>query len=158
MAKVNLHKMRRDPVFLLEGSAGSSGVLTYVLTSTKRKEMKEKIRSSLWNWMKNNYFDSIRDQLVDVAIVYHTDTLRAKRQDVDNVAKVVLDAIKRDSKNNELPFLINDDSQVVRLLVQKLGKTKMDGYETDQVSISFRVHDPARQMILVNLNEIGIRS
>ena len=150
--------MSKDPVFLLEDSFGSSSMLVYILTSTKRKEMKEKIRNSLWHWMKNNHFDSLRDQLVDVAIVYHTDKLRTKRQDVDNVAKVVLDSIKRDSKNTELPFLINDDSQVVRLQVQKLEKTKMDGYETDQVSISFRIHDPSKQMILVNLNEIGIRS
>lgn len=157
MNERNLPKMSKDPVFLLENSTGSSNMLVYVLTSTKRKEMKGKIRNSLWHWMKNNYFDSLRDQLVDLAIVYHTDKLRTKRQDVDNVAKVVLDSIKRDSKNTELPFLINDDSQVVRLLVQKLEKTKMDGYETDQVAISFRIHDPTKQMILVSLNEIGLR-
>lgn len=155
----DLPKMSKDPVYLLENSSGSSNMLIVVYTSiTKRKEMKGIIRNSLRDWMKNNHFDSLRDQLVDVAIVYHTDNLRTRRQDVDNVAKVVLDSIKRDSKNTELPFLINDDSQVVCLLIQKIKKTEMDGYETGQVAISFRIHDPSKQMILVNQNEIGIRS
>ncbi len=98
--------------------------------------------------MENKGFNDIRDELLDIAIVFYLNTSRMKRQDVDNLAKVVLDGLQRDKSEPELPYLFADDSQVVRLLLYKIRKTDDEHYDTDQLYISVRKHNPKKQMVL----------
>ena len=70
-----------------------------------------------------------------------------KLQDVDNIAKVVLDALKG--------CLFKDDSQIVRLLLVKQEAELLAGYDTNSLVISFRVHDPEKDMILINEKNNG---
>ena len=84
----------------------------------------------------------------DVAIAIHVNKQRYKRQDLDNVAKIILDAIKKHKSDGPDEYLINDDSQVVRLLLYKKQRDELKDVETDQLSISIRKHNPGEEMIL----------
>ncbi|PXF58462.1 MAG: hypothetical protein C4B59_13220 [Candidatus Methanogaster sp.] len=82
------------------------------------------------------------DKKIDLAIVVYRQVRYLKLQDVDNIAKVVLDALKG--------RLFGDDSQIVRLLLVKKEAELLAGYDTNSLVISFRIHDPERDMILIN--------
>lgn len=142
-------KISTNPFFLLENWKGSTHHLI-VVKSSKKKEVEKEIRTSLKSWMNNPEFENIKEKPIDLFIASFVNEQRNKRQDVDNIAKVVLDSIKK-SKNLNEPYLINDDSQVIRLLIQKIRKIDFKGYETESLIISFREHDPNKQMILMGL-------
>jgi len=136
------------PFLVLEDSLGTSDDLITIRTKgIYRKETIEEIRRNIESWMKNPDFESVRSLPLDLAIVARVSPSRMKKQDIDNIAKVVIDALKKAEEDPR--FLFYDDSQVIRLLVWKLLETKYAGYNTDTLTISFRVHDNRKQMILI---------
>lgn len=137
-----------NTTLVLEGITGSvHGPIT--LKSTKKKEMEAEIRMELADWMQTSHFEEFRNKKLDLAIVAFVDKLRMKNQDVDNIAKVVLDSLRKSKKDHSKPYLFEDDSQIVRLLIYKLERGEYEEYETNSMAISFREHDPSKQMILV---------
>jgi len=137
-----------DPALVIK-DAGYTNHLEEVQTSKKkRQEMKQEIRKDLQHWMENKAFDNMRDELLDIAIVFYLNESRMNRQDVDNLAKVVLDGLQKDKTNPDLPYLFTDDSQVIRLLLYKIRKTDDERYDTDQLYVSIRKHNPKKQMLL----------
>ena len=136
-------KINTNECLTLEGSEGSFGDLITVKTKNKTKQkMIDEIRSNLGSWMEK--FPHLHDtnERIDMAIVVYRRVGYLKRQDLDNIAKVVLDALKG--------RLFGDDSQIVRLLLVKKEAERSAEYDTDSLVISFRIHDPERDMILIN--------
>ena len=136
----------------LEGSIGGFSDLVTVKTGKINKtETIKMIKTNLESWMKNPLFNEFRNEKLDLAVIAIVSKQRMKKQDADNVLKVVLDALKKNDKLNfkKDAFLFYDDSQIVRVLVQKVERVEDPNYETDQLVISFRKHDPNKQMILV---------
>ncbi|MCK4433394.1 MAG: hypothetical protein KAV48_05615, partial [Methanomicrobia archaeon] len=83
---------------------------------------------------------------------------RMKTQDVDNITEIVMDSIQKPHPLSKLytefskrPYLLENDSQVKRLLVYKMEKkdTPDKRVDTDSVVISFREHNSKKEMILV---------
>jgi Holliday junction resolvase RusA-like endonuclease len=97
--------------------------------------------------MKNPHFESVRTSPLDLAIVARVNPDRMRKQDIDNIAKVVIDALKK--TDGDPRFLFQDDCQIVRLLVWKFQEEEYAGYNADSLTISFRVHDDRKQMVLV---------
>ena len=144
--KVNPHKLVR-----LEDSVGSySGLLT--LKTSKKKEMLSILNADLADWMKNNLFLEFKTKLLDIAIIMHLDDLRMRIQDIDNIAKNILDALKNTKDANS--YLFEDDSQVIRLLIEKRKKIDIGSCETNTYTISFREHNSKKQMLLMETYEI----
>jgi len=137
-----------SPPLVLEDSEGSFYDLVTIKTGSKyRKEITDKVKTNLWSWMQNPNFKDIRGESLDLAIVASVNPSRMKTQDIDNIAKVVLDALKK--RAGDSSFLFHDDYQIVRLLIWKIQSEKRPMYNTDSLSISFRVHDNKKQMILI---------
>ncbi len=78
------------------------------------------------------------------------DSRRFKQQDLDNIQEIVLDALQKDKKDPSWNYLYENDSQVCRILVWKTKKVEVSDYNTASMTISFRVHDPSKQMIMVS--------
>lgn len=122
------------------------GTLIKISTSKNKKKTKEEIKRAITD---DKYvqgfekYDNLKDKPLDIAITIYISKENYKRQDVDNIAKVVLDALKGE--------LFNDDSQVIRLLVYKKEITQQEDAETFQISVSARVHDISKDMILENV-------
>lgn len=133
-----------------------SDLITLKTGRINKKETLKGIKKNLEDWIKNPHFNEIRKEKLDLAIVAIVNRQRMEKQDVDNISKIVLDALK---KNDRLDFkkdvfLFYDDSQIVRLLVQKVQREEEENYTTDGLIISFRKHDPQKQMILVERTDI----
>ena len=143
-----INRTSSGPFPVLEDNQGS--IVDLVTISTKNKNRKDviaTIRMNLGSWMKNHHFEGIREAELDIAIVACISPGRMKNQDIDNVSKVVLDALKKSEGDNR--FLFYDDHQVIRLLVWKIQQEESADYNTDTLTISFRIHEPNKQMILV---------
>ena len=97
--------------------------------------------------MSNPHFESVRTSPLDLAIIASVSPTRMKNQDIDNIAKIIIDSLKK--TEGDPRFLFYDDCQVVRLLIWKIRKQEYPGYNTDSLTISFRVHDEGKQMTLV---------
>lgn len=137
-----------SPPLVLEDSEGSFYDLVTIKTGSKyKKEITDTVKTNLWSWMQNPNFKDIRGESLDLAIVASVSPSRMKTQDIDNIAKVVLDALKK--RAGDSSFLFHDDYQIVRLLIWKTQSEKRPMYNTDSLSISFRVHDNKKQMILI---------
>ena len=137
-----------SPPLVLEDSEGSFYDLVTIKTGSKyKKEITDTVKTNLWSWMQNPNFKDIRGKSLDLAIVASVNPSRMKTQDIDNIAKVVLDALKK--RAGDSSFLFHDDYQIVRLLIWKIQSEKRPMYNTDSLSISFRVHDNKKQMILI---------
>ena len=137
-----------SPPLVLEDSEGSFYDLVTIKTGSKyKKEITDRVKTNLWSWMQNPNFKDIRGESLDLAIVASVNPSRMKTQDIDNIAKVVLDALKK--RAGDSSFLFHDDYQIVRLLIWKIQSEKRPMYNTDSLSISFRVHDNKKQMILI---------
>jgi len=135
--------MFANDYLVLEGEGSFGGPITVKTGNTKtRKETIEKIRSDLREWSEKFPYLKNEDTKIDLAIVVYRYPSYMRRQDVDNVAKLVLDALKG--------CLFTDDSQIVRLLVYKLDAALIEGYDTESLVISFRKHNPKKEMVLVN--------
>ena len=136
------------PHLVLEANSGAFDDLVTIKTGGRyRCEIIEKTRRNLESWMKNPDFKDVRNSLLDLAIVARVSPDRMKNQDIDNIAKVVMDALKESDGDSR--FLFHDDRQVVRILVWKIQREERAEYNTDSLTISFRVHDDRRQMVLV---------
>ena len=136
---------------ILEGLIDYLGDLIEIKSTRKEEIIKEIVENSR-EWLNNKKFEKLRKEKLDLAIVVYVNKLRMKRQDVDNIAKVVLDALKKDKNKPDKPYLYEDDSQIVRLLIYKLERTESDKFDTSAICISFRKHDPNKQMILKELS------
>jgi Holliday junction resolvase RusA-like endonuclease len=140
------------PFLVLEDSLGTFDDLVIAKTRGKRRrEVIEQTRCNLESWMKNPHFENVRASPLDLAIVARVSPGRMKNQDIDNIAKVVIDALKKSDGDSR--FLFYDDCQVVRLLVWKLQEKEYAEYNTDSLTVSFRIHDDRKQMTLI---EAGI--
>ena len=136
-------KANTNECLVLEDSEGSFGDLITVKTKSEtKKEMIKEIQSSQGSWMEKFSYLHDTNKEIDLAIVVYRRVGYLKRQDLDNIAKVVLDALKG--------HLFEDDSQIVRLLLVKKEAELLAGYDTDSLVISFRIHDPEKDMILIN--------
>lgn len=138
-------------VRLKDSIAVFSDLITVKTGKINRIETIKMIKTNLESWMKNPWLNELRNEKLDLAVIAIVNRQRMKRQDVDNILKVVLDALKKNDKIDfkKDAFLFYDDSQIVRVLVQKIERVKDPNYETDQLVISFRKYDPNKQMILV---------
>ena len=114
-----------------------------------KKEMIRGIKSWLEYTIKSRSFKATKEPW-DLAIVAHVTEHRMKKQDVDNLAKIVLDALKKGKKNEFKSdiFLFEDDAQVVRLLVYKKPRKESNSADTDTLVISIRKHNPRKNMTL----------
>ena len=152
----DLNKLNIDGPLYLSGDSGFFNTVLVIKSSRKfKKENEHNIRENIIDYSKIDTLKEIsnnlviKDKLIDLAIVLYLDKGRYKIQDLDNVAKTVLDGIKKDKKNSKLPYLINDDSQIVRLLLYKLSRTEQKGCNTSNITVSYRLHDPSLEMVLV---------
>lgn len=144
----NLPKSNANKFLILDGNKGASSDLIIIKTTKKKETIKEIVENTS-SWMNNPNFENLKNKPLDVAIVIYVTKSRMKRQDIDNVAKIVLDALKKSKKNIEKPYLFEDDVQIIRLLIYKQERHELNGYETNSIVISYREHDPNKQMILV---------
>lgn len=136
-------KANTNECLVLEDSEGTFGDLITVKTKSEtKKEMIREIQSSQGSWMEKFSYLHDTNKEIDLAIVVYRRVGYLKRQDLDNIAKVVLDALKG--------CLFGDDSQIARLLLVKKEAELLAGYNTDSLVISFRIHDPERDMILIS--------
>jgi Holliday junction resolvase RusA-like endonuclease len=142
-------RIARGPVWRLKGSIGFClGLITVKSGKVSRKRFIEDLKRYLEVWVRNPAFEELRKSAIDLAIVVKMDEYRFKHQDVDNVVKIVLDALKKGGESDPI-YLFEDDSQVARLLVWKMKREEDYCYDTDQLAISFRKHNPAEQMEMV---------
>jgi Holliday junction resolvase RusA-like endonuclease len=136
------------PFLQLADSIGASCDLGKVRTGNKyRKETIDEIKTNLSIWMRNQDFEPIRGQQLDLAIFIKLSPYRLKKQDIDNVAKIICGALKE--RRGDDRFLFNDDSQIVRLLVWKIQREEYPFWKTDSYDISFRLHDSNKPTELV---------
>jgi len=136
------------PVLKLEHCAGFYSTLAEIKTSSKYKNKTiDNIKSNLRLWMANNNFKPFRKKQLDIAIVIKCCRSRMKKQDTDNMAKVICDSLKK--RKDDTRYLFEDDCQIVRLLVWKIQKANDQCYATDSCDISFRIHDCNKPMTLI---------
>lgn len=148
--KQKTHRIPSGGYLSLEDSSILHGDLIDIKSSNKcRRDMKQEIRRN--NTIERNHpkLSEIRKSLVDIAIVVYVTKNRFKKQDLDNVAKVVLDSITKKDENDE-DYFIENDNQVVRLLLYKKERMEDEEANTSQLSLSIRVHNPSKEMVLVN--------
>jgi len=144
-------RITKGAIWKLKDSVGMCSDLITIKSGKKvdKKETTKSIKVNLERWMENLGFEKFRKNPMDLAIVVKMNKYRFRHQDVDNVVKIVLDALKKNNKSDSA-FLFEDDSHVVRLLVWKMEREEDPYYNTDQLIISFRAHDPTKQMEIVN--------
>ena len=153
MSVEKIGKTGSPPFLQLTDSIGVSGNLGEIRTGSRyRKETINTIKTDLCNWMGNNDFQPIRGQQLDLAIVIKLSPYRFKKQDTDNIAKVIYDALKQ--RGNDSRFLIYDDSQIIRLLIWKIRRKEDALWQTDSYDVSFRIYDSGKPMELVQLEVI----
>lgn len=135
---------------VLEDYAGYFADLIDIRTKGNKQAMKKEIRVSYTDYFKTEKFKELKKAQLDLAIHLEVDSSRFKRQDLDNIQKIVLDALQKDKKITSWDYLYENDSQVCRILVWKIEKEDQLDYNTASMTISFRVHDPSKQMIMVS--------
>ena len=137
------------------------GDLNEVLTGNKQSTIKT-LRGSLSIEKDNLSLKQLQKEKLDVAIVAYLQNSSYHRQDVDNIAKTVLDALKKPKIDDGIHYYFEDDDQIVRLLVYKKERKEDLEANTCQLSISIRKHDPTKEMNLIVkgyiLNEKHIKS
>jgi len=77
--------------------------------------------------LKLQHVLEFRNHDLDLAIVADVPEGVYRRQDVDDLAKTVFDALQEGSDSE--PYLFKKDSQIVRLLVYKQVEEKLEGKE-----------------------------
>jgi hypothetical protein len=84
-----------------------------IKTSSKNKKDEIiKIRTELKKFFKYNLPQT--KELVDVAIIIYVNDIRMRNQDVDNIAKVILDSISRNKTDSDKDtYILENDSQIV---------------------------------------------
>ncbi|PIN87737.1 hypothetical protein COV12_02220 [Candidatus Woesearchaeota archaeon CG10_big_fil_rev_8_21_14_0_10_32_24] len=114
--------------------------ISIATASSKKKEILSKIRNQIKSFFKEEVKKT--DKLVDVAIVIYVNEDRWEKQDVDNIAKVVIDSLGKNRLDIEGEMcLLENDSQIVRLFVEKRKSDKITIRKDtcfDSISISVR--------------------
>ncbi|MGV8131658.1 MAG: RusA family crossover junction endodeoxyribonuclease [Candidatus Pacearchaeota archaeon] len=131
----------------LGGKVIMHGVLSEVLTNNKKATIEELRKELNMTERTREPLDLSKDKL-DVAIVVYLQKSNYQIQDVDNLAKVIIDSLKKPKLPDGNPYFFEDDNQIVRLLVYKLERKENENANTCQISISIRKHDPKQEMEL----------
>ena len=136
---------------ILEDSLSYSHLITIKTGKAKRKETKKILRASLVDrWKGTPKIQELLDEPVDLSIALYVSKKNIASQDLDNISKVVLDALSKTNIGKEKdtgPYILNNDSQVMRLLLSKTITEASDG-STCSMVISIRKHDPDKQIII----------
>lgn len=140
---------------VLEGYEGRF-ILPFKIKSSNRykKEMKKTIREEIKDYFKNKKFDQHKKTDLDLAIHLEVSDKDHSDQDLDNVQKIVLDALQKDkdkdpNKDPSWNYLYEKDARICRILVLKSKKEVYPddpGIDTVSATISFRIHKPTKQM------------
>ena len=143
-------RVSKCPKYVLEDKQASIGMLLTVQTSSKILKNKTKIliRNEVDGRAAKGVFDAIRDKPVDLCLHVSLNKARFKKQDLDNIQKVVFDAIKKDRRCPDRNYIVNDDSQIIRCIVYKTNRIEDECVDTDELTISAREHNPGKQMVL----------
>jgi hypothetical protein len=112
---------------VLEGSEQNRFMLDFKILSGGRnkKKMKQQIRQSVEEKYKNMNFDGYKKADLDFAIYLESSDKDYSGQDLDNVQKIVLDALQKDSQKDKDPSwdcLFENDARICRILVWKSKK------------------------------------
>ena len=147
-------KLSKGKCLVLEDSLGYFSDLITVKTGDKINisKTREELVKYIKYWMGRPDFNDLRKEKLDFAIVIYLDSRRYKLQDCDNISKMVLDTLEK--KKNPEAYLFEDDRQIVRLLLYKIEAEKSKEFETNQMIVSFRKHDPNKQMILEEISKV----
>lgn len=150
MVKENPSKLANEEYLQLEDSIVHGDLIEIKSSKQYKKEMINKIRRNIVLDRNHPKISRIKNELIDVAIVIYVTPIRFKRQDLDNVAKVVLDALTSLNKEDK-DYLIKDDNQIVRLLLYKKQRIEHPESDTSQMSVSIREHNPNKDMKLIKI-------
>lgn len=135
---------------------GVWAVLIEIKTGTDedKTESIKKIRNEV-NHFGDKYYDKFRTADLDFAIFLEVTPMRYLTQDLDNVQKVVFDALKEDTNDPSWKnkHLYKDDKKISRVIAWKVKREEDAGFNTDSLTISFRIHDPSKQMIMEKENK-----
>ncbi len=134
--------------WVLKDREGRWNYLGEIITGSEEERDKciNKIRNDA-DVFKRTGFDKFRNAKLDFAIFLEVTPQRYSKQDLDNVQKVVFDALQR--KNNPSGnYLYEDDNQICRVVAWKVEREPVEESNTDSLTISFRIHDPSKQMIM----------
>ena len=135
------------PWYQLEDAVGAYGGIGEIKSSRKyKKETIQQLKSDLSRWMLNEHFIPIKGKQLDVALVIKRNPYRLKKQDIDNIAKILCDTLKEKKGDNR--YLFHDDSQIIRLLIWKIQRAEDKQSDTDSYDISFRIHVNKKPMNL----------
>lgn len=141
---------------VMGGYTGYHGMLIDIKTGKDRKtnkkykkEMIKEIRKEFGRFFESKKFEELKKAPLDLAIHLEVNAQRLSSQDLDNVLKVVLDALQKDDDVPSWIYLYENDSQVYRLLIEKSEMVEISGYDTASIMISFRKHDTSKQIIMV---------
>ncbi|MFB6159479.1 MAG: hypothetical protein ABEJ95_07550 [Candidatus Nanohalobium sp.] len=125
-----------------------------VLKTTKSESIEE-LRSEMERWLENESFDELKDEPLDLAIVVRPRIEdNGEIPDVDNVGKNVIDSLVKPvtsalddhPEDKEDRYLVNDDSQFVRILMRRMNPL----YKKGVITVSVREFDPDKSMKLEN--------
>lgn len=130
----------------------SSNIATnWHLDDVETSEAISELRMHFEGWVMNEHFDEHREGAIDLAVVYDAPQSSDNSKDVDNVGKTVTSALQAHPEDERDRHLVRDDSQIMRMLVDKRVDEIQD---QPRVVISFRKHDPERQMVLTETPEV----
>lgn len=147
MVKIKSSKTCGSQYLFLGNYGFAYGGLMEIATG-KRKKMIENLRK---DFGVHKFPEKLKKSLLDVSIVVHIRKGRYRRQDLDNLAKIILDAFEKPKEDDGLPYLYEDDNQIVRLIMYKIERVEYSDSETSQLSVSARIHNPKKEMILNKL-------
>ncbi len=118
-------------------------------TNEDKTESINKIRNEA-NHFGDKFYDKFRTADLDFAIFLEVTPKRYLTQDLDNIQKVVFDTLKEDKNNPSWKnkHLFKDDKKICRVIAWKVKREEIKEYNTDSLTISFRIHDPSKQMIM----------
>lgn len=138
---------------VLEGADGAH--LCSNVIKTSRPDTIEELRNEMRNWLDNESFDKFKDKPLDLAIVVRPRVeSNGEIPDVDNLGKNIIDAFVKPvtSSLDDHPadkkdrYLVNDDTQFVRVLMRRMNPLHAKGV----ITVSFREFDPEKPMKLHN--------
>ncbi len=102
--KVDVNEMKKirsgsGPLLVLEEAIGCVTSLVPISTKRNRQEMITALKRDIECWMMNHNFDSLSNLDIDLSIVVKVTSFRMQRQDVDNIAKFVLDSLRKKTQD-----------------------------------------------------------
>jgi len=145
MKKQKTSRIAANYYLFLEDAPVIEGALMDIPTKTKKSVINEQIRINI----SGNPIDDLKKEPLDIALIFHVNKQRFKHQDLDNVAKIVLDALQKPKDpQDKRAYFFENDNQIVRLLLQKMEREEDPDSETSMVSISIRKYEPEKGMVL----------